>query len=115
MDAYGEAGAIAEETLSSLRTVVAFGGQSKEIERYDKLLLFARNNNIKRSFFNGISNCFMWLFAYASYSLGFWYGVKLILQERNLPPEEVTYDAGTMVTVSTIGVILKKKSFKRFF
>ena len=34
--AYGKAGAMAEEVLSSIRTVVAFGGQRKEVERFKK-------------------------------------------------------------------------------
>ena len=32
--AYGRAGAIAEEALSSIRTVIAYGGQQKEVDRY---------------------------------------------------------------------------------
>jgi ABC transporter transmembrane region. len=32
--AYGIAGAIAEEVLSSIRTVIAFGGQDSEAKRY---------------------------------------------------------------------------------
>ena len=32
--AYAKAGAIAEEVLSSIRTVVSFAGQKKECERY---------------------------------------------------------------------------------
>jgi hypothetical protein len=35
MQAYGIAGSIAEEVLSSIRTVVAFGGQDSEVKRYD--------------------------------------------------------------------------------
>ena len=31
--AYAAAGAVAEEVLSSIRTVVAFGGEAKEAER----------------------------------------------------------------------------------
>jgi len=34
MAAYAKAGAIAEEVLAGIRTVVAFGGETKEIERY---------------------------------------------------------------------------------
>lgn len=34
LSAYAKAGAIAEEVLSSIRTVVAFGGQQKEIARF---------------------------------------------------------------------------------
>lgn len=30
---YGKAGAVAEEVLSSIRTVVAFGGEKREIKR----------------------------------------------------------------------------------
>ena len=33
-DAYAKAGAVAEEVLSSVRTVVAFGGEHKEAARY---------------------------------------------------------------------------------
>ena len=33
LDAYASAGAIAEEVLSSIRTVAAFGGEQKEVER----------------------------------------------------------------------------------
>ncbi|KAI4471553.1 atp-binding cassette sub-family b [Holotrichia oblita] len=99
MDAYGGAGAIAEEVLATIRTVVAFGGQKKELERYEKKLTFARDNNIKRSLFSGIGFGLLWFFIYASYALAFWYGVRLILKERNWNPEDITYDAATMVTV----------------
>ncbi|KAF5272756.1 hypothetical protein FQA39_LY07783 [Lamprigera yunnana] len=99
MGAYGEAGAIAEETLSAVRTVVAFGGQQKEQERYDKLLLFACKNNIKRLFLNGVSNGLMWFSGFSSFSLGFWYGVRLIIRDRSVPSDEVLYDAGTVVSV----------------
>ena len=33
LDAYAKAGAIAEEVISSIRTVAAFDGQEKEIKR----------------------------------------------------------------------------------
>ena len=33
LDAYAKAGAVAEEVISSIRTVVAFGGEKKECER----------------------------------------------------------------------------------
>ena len=37
--AYASAGGIAEEVLSGIRTVVAFGGEGKETERYDQGLI----------------------------------------------------------------------------
>lgn len=33
LDAYAKAGAVAEEVLSSIRTVTAFGGEAKELDR----------------------------------------------------------------------------------
>lgn len=38
MAAYNTAGAVAEEVLSSIRTVVAFDGQEKEANRYEKFV-----------------------------------------------------------------------------
>lgn len=91
------AGAIAEEVLSSIRTVVAFGGQSKEIERYNKKLINARDINIKRGLFSGLGFGLLWFFIYSSYALAFWYGVTLVLEDQGNP--DGVYDAGTMVTV----------------
>ncbi|KAH0814797.1 hypothetical protein GEV33_007994 [Tenebrio molitor] len=99
MEAYGAAGSIAEEVLSSVRTVVAFNGQEKEITRYEKHLQSAKMNNITKNLFSGISNGFMWFFIFASYALSFWYGVGLILEERNLPQEEITYTPANMVAI----------------
>ncbi|KAJ8919087.1 hypothetical protein NQ315_012072 [Exocentrus adspersus] len=97
LDAYSAAGSVAEEVLSNIRTVVAFGGQKKEIERYDKSLIFAKNNNIKRSMFAAIGFGLLWFIIYSSYALAFWYGVKLILDERGTP--DPTYTPANMVTV----------------
>lgn len=35
LQAYAKAGAVADEVLSSIRTVAAFGGEKKEVDRYD--------------------------------------------------------------------------------
>lgn len=109
MEAYASAGAIAEEVLSSVRTVVAFDGQKKEFERYEKHLETAKNNNIRKNLFSGLSNGVMWFFVFASYGLSFWYGVGLILKEKSLPYEERTYNSGNMVAVS---LIIPGKKFK---
>ncbi|XP_044258218.1 ATP-dependent translocase ABCB1 [Tribolium madens] len=96
-DAYGSAGSIAEEVLTSIRTVIAFGGQHKEITRYDEELEFAKKNNIKRQSMTATGFGLLWFFIYGSYALAFWYGVKLVLEDRNKPDK--VYDPGTMVTV----------------
>ncbi|KAK4873211.1 hypothetical protein RN001_015240 [Aquatica leii] len=92
-DAYGAAGAVAEEVFSAIRTVVAFGGEKKAQERYNKLLKLACDNNVKRSFYNGICNGATWCSTYACYALGFWYGVEMILTNGE------KYNVTVMVTV----------------
>ncbi|KAJ9585114.1 hypothetical protein L9F63_020544, partial [Diploptera punctata] len=108
--AYGKAGTIAEQVLSSIRTVVAFGGQASEAERYKANLVHAKNINVKRSFFSGLGFGLLWFFIYASYALAFWFGVGLVLDDRDLPESERTYDAATMVTVF-FSVMMASMSF----
>uniref|UniRef100_A0A8C1GEF7 ATP-binding cassette, sub-family B (MDR/TAP), member 11a n=1 Tax=Cyprinus carpio TaxID=7962 RepID=A0A8C1GEF7_CYPCA len=48
LKAYAKAGAVADEVLSSLRTVAAFGGEHKEAERYSMNLVEAQAWGIKK-------------------------------------------------------------------
>lgn len=102
MESYGAAGAIAEEVFSGIRTVVAFQGQQKEFKRYRAHLHAAQKNNIKRSVFTGISNGIMWFSIYGLMALSFWYGVKLVVDNRHLPIEKQTYNATNMLAVSSV-------------
>ncbi|KAM4705145.1 ATP-binding cassette sub-family B member 5-like [Rhinophrynus dorsalis] len=79
LSAYAEAGAVAEEVLSSIRTVVTFGGQEKEIKRYTGNLGAAKKYGIKKSIVSQLALGLVYFIIYASYGLGFWYGTTLIL------------------------------------
>ncbi|XP_069504362.1 ATP-binding cassette sub-family B member 5-like isoform X2 [Ambystoma mexicanum] len=79
LSAYAKAGAVAEEVISAIRTVVAFGGQQKEINRYTSNLGEAKAFGIKKAIAAQVSLGFVFLIIYASYGLGFWYGTTLIL------------------------------------
>merc|ERR1719308_113772 len=85
MDTYGKAGAIAEEVLSSIRTVVAFGGQQKEIENYKVALKDAKKHSIIKGTLTMSTIGLMFGLVYAAYGVGFWYGLKLILDYRVQP------------------------------
>ncbi|XP_047122153.1 ATP-dependent translocase ABCB1-like [Schistocerca piceifrons] len=98
MTEYAKAGTIAEEVLSSIRTVIAFGGREKEVERYEKNLLSAKNLNVKRNLLTGLAFGILWFFIYASYALAFWYGVTLIIRDMDKTEGQI-YDAATMITV----------------
>ncbi|XP_048517724.1 ATP-dependent translocase ABCB1-like isoform X1 [Dendroctonus ponderosae] len=93
LDAYAEAGSIAEEVITSIRTVIGFGGEKLETQRYEKNLIFAKDNNIRRHFFEGIGYGMLWLCIFSSYGLAFWYGIKLMLDGNPV------YTPGNMLTV----------------
>ncbi|XP_053322474.1 ATP-dependent translocase ABCB1 [Spea bombifrons] len=91
LTAYAKAGAVAEEVLAAIRTVMAFGGQNKEIERYEKNLEDAKKIGIKKAVTANISIGFAFLMIYASYALAFWYGTTLVIDEG--------YSIGGVLTV----------------
>lgn len=70
--AYGQAGSVAEEVLSAIRTVVAFNGEEKEVERYAEKLVPAERTGIRRGLWSGVGGGVMWLIIYLSYALAFW-------------------------------------------
>uniref|UniRef100_A0A452UCI9 Bile salt export pump n=1 Tax=Ursus maritimus TaxID=29073 RepID=A0A452UCI9_URSMA len=92
LKAYAKAGSVADEVLSSVRTVAAFGGEKKEVERYEKNLVFAQRWGIRKGIVMGFFTGFMWCLIFFCYALAFWYGSKLVLEDGE-------YTAGTLVQI----------------
>uniref|UniRef100_A0A672TEF1 Bile salt export pump n=1 Tax=Strigops habroptila TaxID=2489341 RepID=A0A672TEF1_STRHB len=86
LKAYAKAGAVADEVLSSIRTVAAFGGEKREVERYDKNLVYAQHWGIRKGIIIGVFTGYMWVIIFLSYALAFWYGSKLVLEEEEYSP-----------------------------
>ncbi|XP_052095836.1 ATP-dependent translocase ABCB1-like isoform X5 [Mytilus californianus] len=82
-EAYAKAGAIAEEVFSSIRTVVSFGGQKKECQRYNSHLQNAKDVGIRKGYTNGFSVGLVYVVMFGAYALGFWYGAKLVREESD--------------------------------
>uniref|UniRef100_A0A8C6NXX3 ATP-binding cassette, sub-family B (MDR/TAP), member 4 n=1 Tax=Nothobranchius furzeri TaxID=105023 RepID=A0A8C6NXX3_NOTFU len=95
--AYAKAGAVAEEVLSAIRTVYAFSGQNKEIDRYHKNLEDAKRMGIKKAISANIAMGFTFMMIYLSYALAFWYGSTLILGGE--------YTIGKVLTVFFVVII----------
>ncbi|XP_028718034.1 ATP-dependent translocase ABCB1 isoform X2 [Peromyscus leucopus] len=91
LQAYAKAGAVAEEVLAAIRTVIAFGGQKKELERYNNNLEEAKRLGIKKAITSNISMGAAFLLIYASYALAFWYGTSLVISKE--------YSIGQVLTV----------------
>uniref|UniRef100_A0A3Q1EGM2 ATP-binding cassette, sub-family B (MDR/TAP), member 11a n=1 Tax=Acanthochromis polyacanthus TaxID=80966 RepID=A0A3Q1EGM2_9TELE len=86
LKAYAKAGAVADEVLSSIRTVAAFGGEEKEAERYDKNLVEAQNWGVKKGTIIGVFQGYLWCIIFLCYALAFWYGSQLVIDTKELSP-----------------------------
>ncbi|KAL6081798.1 hypothetical protein STEG23_030119, partial [Scotinomys teguina] len=93
LEAYSKAGAVAEEVLSSIRTVTAFGAQEKEIQRYTHNLKDAKDAGVKKAVISKLSLGAVYFFMNGAYGLAFWYGISLIFSG------EPGYTIGTILAV----------------
>uniref|UniRef100_A0A8C3QEG4 Phosphatidylcholine translocator ABCB4 n=1 Tax=Geospiza parvula TaxID=87175 RepID=A0A8C3QEG4_GEOPR len=101
--AYAKAGAVAEEVLAAIRTVIAFGGQEKEIKRYHKNLEDAKRIGIRKAITANISMGAAFLLIYASYALAFWYGTTLILTDDYTIGKVLTVFFSVLIGAFSIG------------
>ncbi|MBN3300230.1 ABCBB protein, partial [Amia calva] len=86
LQAYAKAGAVADEVLSSIRTVAAFGGEKKETERYDRNLISAQRWGIRKGLIMGFFTGYMWFIIFLCYALAFWYGSSLVVDTDEYSP-----------------------------
>jgi ABC-type multidrug transport system fused ATPase/permease subunit len=105
---YAKAGNVAEEALNNVRTVKAFSGTKKEIQRYEDGLVDAKAAAKKRGAISAFGGGLMWAIVWLSYALAFWYGTKLILEGREDECEgrEPEYDAQKLL------IVIKFESFE---
>lgn len=75
---YAQAGSLASESLSSIRTVTALNAQPDVITRYRKYLLEAMRIGLKKGFKLSWATGCMWSSMFLTYALAFWYGGKLV-------------------------------------
>ncbi|NWZ99491.1 MDR1 protein, partial [Nesospiza acunhae] len=92
LSAYAKAGAVAEEILTAIRTVVAFNGQQKALEKYDANLEVAKRVGMKKSITTNTCLGLSQFFIFGSYALAFWYGTKLTAEDPH-------YDIGRVLIV----------------
>ena len=72
----------ADEVLSAIRTVIAFGAQKKMSSIYNDFTKKARVQGIKKSYFFGVSSGIVWFLIFCGYSLAFYYGSRLLYQGK---------------------------------
>ncbi|CAG8709376.1 6853_t:CDS:2 [Cetraspora pellucida] len=82
LDFYSQAGIIAEEAISTIRTAVAFGTQNELSKLYDAYLIGARKEGFKKSLFNGFAIGIMHFGIVATHGLAFWFASTLIINQE---------------------------------
>ena len=95
-EAYGLAGAVAEEVLSAIRIVAAYAGEAKEVMRYEENLKTARSVGIMKGLVSGLGQGLVWIIAFGVIGLAFWYGGELVRDE------DIMYTAGIVLQVLLI-------------
>ena len=71
-----------DKVLAAVRTVVAFGGQEKEVATYAKLVEGAKMRWVQRGLLTGLTGGLSVGLMCAMYGLAFWYGIKCIVEDR---------------------------------
>mgnify|MGYP001070529377 CR=1 FL=1 len=101
--AYGKAGAVAEEVISSMRTVVSFGGEEREKIRYAGELQYALKAGEKKSHATGGGMAVTMLVMFLAYPLAFWYGNKLVNDGIMNAGEIVAVFFGLLIGAMSLG------------
>jgi len=99
LDSYVQAGAVAEETLSGIRTVKHFGGEERAADRYISHLGSAEKAGVKSGFMLGTGLGTMSFTIMAFFGLSMWFGGWLIANGVQNGRSGKTYTAGDVIAV----------------
>ena len=99
--AYAEAGSIATETVSSMRTVASFGGEIVMSKRYNEKLKIAEKSAIKAGIKAGAGQGTLFGIMFAMYGIGFWYGGRIINDSRTVAITDHPIDATYLASWDT--------------
>ncbi|CAN6349641.1 unnamed protein product [Urochloa humidicola] len=79
--AYAGAAAVVEQTVGSIRTVASFTGEKRAVDKYGESLKSAYSSGVREGLAVGAGMGIVMVLLFCGYSLGIWYGAKLILEK----------------------------------
>lgn len=77
-DSYADAGAIAEQVISGIRTVNSFGLQERFQKKYEAQLQNAYKSDVRKGWALGLGFGGFFFVMFCTYALAFWYGARLV-------------------------------------
>ncbi|RLN02530.1 hypothetical protein BBO99_00002967 [Phytophthora kernoviae] len=102
LHSYAQAGAVAQESLTNIRTVHMFNSVEHFVEKYDRALEGATAAGIKKAFAVGWGTGVMNMMQFLMYALGFFLGSVFVARDQldgNTCSGSSCYDAGRIMTV----------------
>ncbi|KAK6124697.1 hypothetical protein DH2020_041552 [Rehmannia glutinosa] len=109
---YRKAGSIAEQAISSIRTVIAFVAEDTLAERYADFLDRSVPLGAKLGFAKGAGMGVIYLITYATWALAFWYGSILVSRKQLTGGDAIACFFG--VNVGGRGLALALSYFAQF-
>ncbi|KAK7863891.1 hypothetical protein R5R35_007224 [Gryllus longicercus] len=100
---YSLAGGIAEEVLSNIRTVAAFGGQLKAVMLYENGLDEGRKLAMRKYYILAVGIGLVFFVTYGAYGLAFWYGSQMIGTGEATPGSVFTVFFSVMAGAFSLG------------
>ena len=76
---YAEAGGVAQEVLSNIRTVTSYNAQKHYFNKFNKFLQTSLKTGTTKGIKTGLAMATTFFLIFANYALGFWYGSTLVV------------------------------------
>ncbi|CAK4623771.1 unnamed protein product [Aphanomyces euteiches] len=107
VQAYGKAGAIADEALSNIRTVHMFNAFPSTIAKYESALTDAEAAGVHKGLVSGLGSGLVFFIIFLTYVVGIYYGAVIVANDNliNHCTGSGCYDGGKVLTVF-FGVIM---------
>mmetsp|Transcript_59499 Transcript_59499/g.139248 ORF Transcript_59499/g.139248 Transcript_59499/m.139248 type:complete len:1290 (-) Transcript_59499:79-3948(-) len=96
---YAKAAAIVEECLYAMRTVVAFGGEQRELKKFSAALVETRRGGVKNGFKVGAGMGYTMCIVFLGYALAFWFGMTLRYNDEINPATGELWQPGTIMAI----------------
>ncbi|CAE7377871.1 PGY2 [Symbiodinium natans] len=122
---YEKAATLADEMLFAIRTVVAFGGEAREIRRYSAAVESASRGGLRNRIKTGVGMGYIWFVYFAAMALAFWFASKLMYDgQEDLTSGKVMAAFTCVLTVGFMvgniapgfaNIAVAKASMARFF
>ncbi|CAB4376476.1 unnamed protein product [Rhizophagus irregularis] len=106
LDYYSKSSTIAEESISTIRTTVAFSQQTNVSKLYDSKLEDAKSSGVKSNTFNSLSMGTNDFILNSMYALAFWFGATQIINGETTTGKVVSVFFSVLIGSFSIGQIM---------